>query len=199
MGRYTRFVSRSAPGLLPIFRSGAQLALLGQLFLNPGREQTLADLEQSTGVPQQTVSREVARLLNSGLLVGRRVGRQHFVKANEASPYFPELSGLLLKALGPQLLLAERLAKLVGVEEAYLFGSWARRYIGEIGLPPGDIDVVVVGEPDVDSVYDASSEVGRLVGQDVNPVVLTPAEWRARRSGFVRELRKGPLVSLVAG
>jgi predicted nucleotidyltransferase len=199
MGRYTRFVSRSAPSLLPIFRSEAQLALLGQLFLSPGREQTLAELEQATGVPQQTVSREVARLLNSGLLLGRRVGRLHFVKPNEASPYFPELSGLLLKALGPQSLLAEKLPKLDGVEEAYLFGSWARRYQGEIGPPPGDIDVVVIGEPDVDAVYDAAGELGRLLGQDVNPVVLTPAEWRAGRSGFIKELRKGPLVPLVTG
>jgi predicted nucleotidyltransferase len=199
MGRYTRFVSRSAPGLLPLFRSEAQLALLGQLFLHPDHEQTMAELQQSTGVPQQTVSREVGRLLNSGLLVGRRVGRLHFVRPNEASPYFPELSGLLLKALGPQSLLADSLRKLEGVEEAYLFGSWARRYQGQIGPPPGDIDLVVIGEPDVDAVYDAAAEVARLLGQDVNPVVLAPADWRVPRSGFVKELRQGPLVPLVTG
>jgi hypothetical protein len=34
------------------------------------------------------------------------------------------------------------------------------------------------------------------LGQEVNPVVLTPAEWRSKRSGFVHELRKGTLVEL---
>ncbi len=58
--------------------------------------------------------------------------------------------------------------------------------------------MVVIGEPDVDAVYEAASKVGRLLGQDVNPVVLLPAEWRTRPSGFVRELRKGPLVPLAA-
>ena len=67
-------------------------------------------------------------LLKAGLLAGRRVGRLHFVKPNEASPYFPELAVLLLKVFGPRSVLAERLADLDGVEEAYLFGSWARRY-----------------------------------------------------------------------
>ncbi len=187
-------MSRSAPGLVPIFRSEAQFSLLGQLFLHPDREHTIAELGEATGVPQQTVSREVARLLATGLLEGRRVGRLHLVKPNRASQYFPELSGLLLKALGPRSLMDERLSKMDGVEEAYLFGSWARRYKGEPGLPPGDIDVVVIGEPDIDAVYQAAGEVGRLVGQEVNPVVLTPAEWRSRRSGFVKEVRNGPLV-----
>ena len=172
------------------------MSLLGQLLLHPEREQTIAELEQATGIPQQTVSREVGRLLNAGLLAGRRVGRLHFVKPNEASPYFPELAGLLLKALGPRSVLGERLAGMDGVEEAYLFGSWARRYEGEPGPPPGDIDVVVIGQPDVDAVYEACREAGAILGQEVNPVVLTPTEWRSSRSGFVQELRKGTLVVL---
>ena len=32
-----------------------------------------------------------------------------------------------------------------GIGEAYLFGSWARRYVGERGAPPGNIDVVIIG------------------------------------------------------
>jgi predicted nucleotidyltransferase len=172
------------------------MSLLGQMFLHPEREQTIAELQQATGIPQQTVSREVARLLRAGVLAGRRVGRLHFIKPNEASPYFPELSGLLLKAFGPRSVLAERLCSLDGVEDAYLFGSWARRYEGEPGPPPGDIDVVVIGQPDIDAVYEACRQASGILGQEVNPVVLTPAEWRSKRSGFVQELRKGTLVEL---
>jgi len=39
-----------------------------------------------------------------------RQGRMHLVKPNTANPYYPELSGLLLKSLGPRSVLAERLA-----------------------------------------------------------------------------------------
>jgi DNA-binding transcriptional ArsR family regulator len=196
MGGYTRCVSRSAPGLLPIFRSDNQLRLLGQLFLHPDQEQTIAELEAATAIPQQTVSREVQRLVRVGLLEDRRQGRMHFVRPNPANPYFPELSGLLLKALGPRSVLSERLEPLEGIDEAYLFGSWARRYEGEPGPPPGDIDVVIVGEPDVDKVYEACRQAGSILGQEVNPVMLTQQEWRGRRSGFVREIRSGPLVAV---
>ena len=190
-------MSQSAPGLLPIFRSDSQLRLLGQLFLHAEQEQTIADLEQAAGIPQQTVSREVNRLLRAGVLRGRRVGRLHLVQPNEANPYFPELAGLLLKALGPRAVLAEHLTEVDGIQEAYLFGSWARRYTGEAGPPPGDIDLVVIGEPDVDEVYEACRKAGAVLGQEVNPVILGPEDWKARRSGFVREVRSGPLVTVV--
>jgi DNA-binding transcriptional ArsR family regulator len=190
-------MSRSAPGLVPIFRSDSQMRLLGRLFLHADQEQTISELEEATGIPQQTLSREVNRLLHAGLLEGRRVGRLHFVKPNQASPYYPELSGLLLKALGPLSVLADHLGNLEGIEAAYLFGSWARRYQGEAGPPPGDVDVVVIGSPDVDAVYNASSQAGEILGQEVNPVILTPEEWKARRSGFVRDVRSGPLIEIV--
>ena len=175
------------------------MRLLGQLFLHPDREQTIADLEQATGIPQQTVSREVNRLLDAGLLDGRRLGRLHLVKPNQTSPYFPELSGLLLKALGPRSVLAERLSDIEGIEDAYIFGSWARRYEGEPGAPPGDIDLVIIGEPDVDEVYEASRNAGAVLGQEVNAVILTPEEWQDRGSGFIREVSSGPLVRVSGG
>lgn len=192
-------MSQSAPALLPIFRSDSQMRLLGQLFLNPDREQTIAELEAATGVPQQTLSREVNRLLETGLLEGRRLGRLHLVKANRSSPFFPELAGLLLKAVGPVRVLSELLHHLARVEAVYLFGSWARRYHGEPGLPPGDIDVLVIGEPDVDEVYGACSEAAQTLGQEVNSVMMTADEWKAGRSGFIRQLQSGPLVEVGLG
>ena len=170
------------------------MQLLARVFLDSDREQTIAELVEATGIPQQTVSREVDRLLQAGLLSGRRVGRMHFVKPNVSNRYFPELSGLLLKALGPLPVLAEGLAKLEGIDEAYLFGSWARRYRGETGPPPGDIDLVVVGAPDVDEVYEACRRAGSILGQEINVVILAPEDWRAQDSGFVRDVRSRPLV-----
>jgi DNA-binding transcriptional ArsR family regulator len=196
LSEYTHDVSRSAPGLLPIFRSESQLWLLGQVFLHPDREQTITELEAATGIPQQTVSREVARLVDAGLLNDRRQGRMHFVTPDRTSPYFPELSALLLKVLGPRQVLTEALVTIGGIQAAYIFGSWARRYQGESGARPGDIDVVIIGEPDVDKVYEATHRASSELGQEVNAVFLTPAEWRARRTGFVRQIRSGPLVEV---
>ena len=48
---------------------------------------------------------------------------------------------------------------MAGVEAAYLFGSWAARYQGVEGQRPvGDIDLLVLGEPDRDELTLASTE-----------------------------------------
>lgn len=189
-------MSESSPGLLPIFRSGNQLRLLGFLFVHAGAEFSIAELERRTGISQQTISREVARLTEAGLLSVRRAGRMTLVGANEGSSYFPDLRALLLKAAGPSVMLAERLAEIAGITEAYLFGSWARRYDGEPGPPPADVDVLVIGDADPDAVEAVCEDVGRDLGLEVNPVVLSEAEWRDPASGFVRQLRGGSLVEL---
>lgn len=169
---------------------------MAHLFVHAGSALSIAELARRLEVSQQTISREVDRLTKAGLLSTTTVGRMKLVEANAASPYFPELRALLLKAAGPAVVLGERLAAVPGVGEAHVFGSWARRYEGELGPPPADVDVLVVGDPDPDAVEAACVEAGRELGLEVNPAVLSEEEWREAGSGFVRQLRKGPLVRL---
>jgi predicted nucleotidyltransferase len=164
--------------------------------VHAGSAFSIAELERRTGIPQQTISREVERLSKAGLLAVRSVGRTKLVEANADSPYFTELRGLLLKASGPAVVLGDRLAGVSGITDAYVFGSWARRYEGEVGAPPADVDVLIVGDADPDAVEAACVEAGRQLGLEVNPVVLSEEEWRRSRSGFVRQVRSGSLVRL---
>lgn len=92
-------MSKRAPALLPIFRSEHQLRLLEYLYVRAGKAFSIADLSRHTGIPQQTISREVKRLLEFGLLTSRTVERQKLVSANENSSYFSDLRDLLVKAI----------------------------------------------------------------------------------------------------
>ncbi len=189
-------MSRSPPAILPIFRSRHQLELLTYLFVRAGHASSIADLEGETGIPQQTLSREVDRLATAGILATRRVGRTKLVEADQNGAYFHELRSLLLKTGGPARILASELAGVEGIDAAYIFGSWARRYEGEIGAPPRDLDVVVVGDANPNEVDAACSAAQRQLGMEVNPVVVSLMDWRSGRSGFVRQIRRGPLVSI---
>jgi len=196
MGGIIQSVSESPPALLPIFRSENQLRLLGYLFAHADAAISIAELERRTGIPQQTISREVDRLAEAGLLAVRSSGRMRLVAANVGSPYFAELQALLLKVVGPAVFLSEALAEVRGIREAHVFGSWARRYRGEVGPSPADVDVVVVGDPDPETVDTVCMDVGRRLGLEVNAIVLSEREWDARGSGFLRQLREGPLVQV---
>lgn len=118
------------------------------------------------------------------------------ISADPDSPIFPELASLMLKTVGPKTVLEQLLAGVNGIEVAYIYGSWARRYHGEQGAQPADIDVLVVGKPDVNLVRRRGEQASERLGRDVNVSVLTSREWRDETSGFVRQLHSAPLVSL---
>jgi predicted nucleotidyltransferase len=189
--------SRQAPPLLPIFRSEHQLRLLAYLFLHPDRDYSLTELAQATRVPQPTISRETQRLLKAGVLSSESVGRTKLVRPNQEAPYFEELQGLLLKLVGPLPVLEELLDGIPGVEAAYIYGSWARRYLGEPGKPPRDLDVVVVGRPELEAIYSAVQEAEDDLGLEINPTVFSRQEWDAAESAFLATVRQGPLVPVV--
>lgn len=190
-------MSQSAPPLLPIFRSAAQLAVLTELFTGAAPEHSIGDLARRTGVPQATVSREVARLVEAGLLADREVGRTRLVRARVESPIHTELTALLLKVAGPPVVLAELLADVPGVHDAYVYGSWARRHLGEPGDEPADIDVLVIGDASaVRPAREAADAATERLGRDVTVSVLSPEEWAGGTSGFVRAVRESPLVRI---
>jgi DNA-binding transcriptional ArsR family regulator len=190
---YTR---TTPPPLLPLFRSEHQLHLLGELFVYAGEARSISELSTATGIPQATVSREVGRLEEAGLLRSVRRGRLRLVEANDQLPYYPELRVLLLKTIGPAPVLAHELGAVKGIDEAFIFGSWAARYHGEPGPSPRDIDLMVIGEPDLDAIYAACRRAEASIRLDVNPIVRSRTEWRRRGSGFLADVRKGPLVQV---
>jgi predicted nucleotidyltransferase/biotin operon repressor len=170
--------------------------LLARVYLEPDRPAHLAELAGELGLDRAGVKREADRLEDAGLVVSERVGRQRILRPNPNSPYYDHLHGLLLTAFGPAALVGPALHEVPGVEEAYLFGSWAARYAGVRGGDPADIDVLVVGSPDRTALYGVARELESLLGREVNPVVVSRERWDAEDEGFIREVKGSPLVEL---
>jgi predicted nucleotidyltransferase len=187
-----------APPLLPIFRSQGQARILARVFLDESNPVAIRELGRELRLAPSRVHDEVRRLEDAGLVVGERVGNQRLVRPNPRSPFYPELRGLLLKAFGPVRVLEPLLAQIDAIDDAFIYGSWARRYRGEAGPPPEDIDLLVIGEPPIDEVYAAADNASRQLGREVSVTVLSPAEWR-RSSGFAESVRAGPTVPVVVG
>jgi len=98
--------------------------------------------------------------------------------------------------MGPRAVVAHELTEVAGIDEAYIYGSWARRYHSEHGPPATDVDVLVIGRPNVADVRAATERASAQLRLDVNPTVLTPAEWKEAASGFLAHVRESPLVAL---
>ena len=188
-----------SPELLPLFRSRGQGRLLARVYLEPDRPAPLAQLARELRLDGGGITREANRLERAGLVRSERVGRSRVLHPNEDSLYYPELSGLLLKAFGPATILGPALARVDGIEHAYLFGSWAARYQGEPGPPPADIDLLLIGTPEWGAVARVARELTSLLGREVNPTILSPDQWRDDDDGFVRQVTREPRIELELG
>lgn len=185
------------PPLVPLFRSDAQARLLEQLALYREEPITIPELAGSIDVPYQTVYKEVQRLGNAGLLRIDKVGNAALVSLNHDSPAAGPLRDLLEAVLGLRRHLAHELCNLPAVDQVWIYGSWAARYHGtSAGPPPQDVDVLVVASGALSSkrVRQACSTVARRVNREINPVTIRRAEWERADSGFLRDVKNGPLV-----
>lgn len=178
---------------LPIFRSPEQERLLAELFLFIPHPISITELAKRTGTSVAGAHKEIERLEKAGLVTSAFAGRSRLVEADRTAPVYQDLRGLLAKTLGPEPLLRTALSELDGIAEAYIYGSWA----DPAAPAPGDIDVLVIGDPDIGRVYDAASAVEAEVGRSVNVVIRSRREWDEANGAFEKAVRSQPRVALV--
>ncbi len=157
------------------------------LYLHPDTEYGVSDLASGLGVPLSTLHREVVRLDEAGLISSRTLGRNRLIRANTAHPAAKALTQLLEVTFGPRVVVAEEFA-VPGAKQVVIFGSWAARYAGEVGAPPNDIDVLVIGKVDRADVYEAADRASARLGIEVNPVVRSAKQWADPEDALVKQI-----------
>lgn len=188
---------RPPPSLLPILRSQQQGEILALLLGDPALELSLTDLARRTGVPHPSVHREIERAESAGIVTSRKIGNTRLVRANVDSPYYAGVSDVLTRAFGVPAVIAEAIGAIDGVDEAYLYGSWAARHAGEPGIRPvGDIDVLILGNPDRDLVYAALRSAEARLGRPIQVTFREPGWLEAGEGSFHDTITSRPLLPL---
>jgi hypothetical protein len=107
------------------------------------------------------------------------------------------MSQIVVETYGPAPLLRSLLAELPGIREAYIYGSWAARRIGQPGPPARDIDVLVVGNPSRTGLLDVADAAQQQLHTEVNIHATTPEAWAAKDQPFLLTVASRPLITLV--
>ena len=187
-----------APLLLPILRSRQQGEVLAWLLDDPQQEISVSALARTLRIPQPSVFREIVRAESAGIVKSHLVGRTRVVSANTSSPYYSALREVLVRAFGVPHYLGRALTKVRGIDRAFVFGSWASRFAGQPGVRAvGDIDVLVLGNPDADDVYRRLAEVGTDLGYEIQ-ATIRPVNWiESGKGSFHDTVMSRPLVQII--
>lgn len=169
--------------------------LLGLLFMRPDESFHVREIARLAGVDAGNAHRVLRGFEQAGLVRATRSGNQRRYQANPQSPIFGELQGIVRKTFGLAGVLREALAPLAPrIQQAFVFGSVAR---GEAGAR-SDVDLMVVGDVTFGEVVETVYPLHERLGREVNPVVMTPKEFRARAKepGFIGRVLSGERIVL---
>jgi predicted nucleotidyltransferase len=175
-----------------------QQRTLRLLFGNAERSYFQQELIAQTGSGSGAVQRELARLVESGLVTMSRIGSQKHYQANRSAPIFEELRGIVTKTVGlidPLRSALRPLAK--RIDRALVYGSVAK---GEAHAA-SDIDLIVVaGNLTLEELFAKLAPAEKLLKRSIHPTLYTPAEFARRTAGgnaFLRKVLSGEHIDLI--
>jgi predicted nucleotidyltransferase len=195
--------AESRRGTAKIGLAGALFGLTQQkvlrlLFGHPEKSYFASELIELAGAGSGAVQRELARLVESGLVTEWTVGRQRHFQANVSSPIFEELSGIILKTSGIPELLRDALEPLADrARLILLYGSVA---LGR-DTSASDVDVLIVGDDiGLEEVYSLLESPERRLRRRINPTVYSWEEFSRRIAGrnpFLTKVLAGTTVPIL--
>jgi predicted nucleotidyltransferase len=177
-------------------RSKARQRLLAYYVANPAARLHLRDLAERLNVDPSNLSKELVRLQREGLFRSEVSGRQKYFQLNREYPLFAEVRSIVSKTIGAPFLLAQSLKQIEGIEEAYLYGSFASNQQDAAS----DIDLLVIGTPRDEVLAEAMRKIERQLGREVSYTVLTRKEFNSRRTrkdAFVENVLHNKRVPLI--
>src|SRR5260370_13478788 len=154
-------------------RPKARQRLLTYYFANPTARRHLRDLAQRLSIDPSNLAKELGRLEREGLFRSEVRGRQKYCQLDREYPLFGEVRSIVAKTIGAVPLIAQSLKKFEGLEEAYLYGSFARNQQDAAS----DIDVLVIGAPRSEGLAETVARLERPLGREVSFTVLTRKEF----------------------
>ncbi|HEX3069831.1 MAG TPA: nucleotidyltransferase domain-containing protein [Thermoanaerobaculia bacterium] len=194
---YRRAGTRSTSLADALFTT-TQQRILRLLFGNAERTYFQQELIAQTGSGSGAVQRELARLVESGLVIMRLIGSQKHYQANRHAPIFEELRGIVMKTVGlidPLRSALRPLAK--RIDRALVYGSVAKG----MAHAGSDIDLLVVASDlTLEELFAKLAPTEKRLGRSIHPTLYTPAEFARRKAGsnpFLRKVLAGEHVDLI--
>lgn len=189
-----RTKSRLLDALMPRTRQ----AILGATLLRPDHAWYAGELARHLGMPRSSLQRELSAMLAVGILKGRRKGRMLFIQANNESPVYADLRGLLSKTTGLVDLIRDALSRSQErIKISFVFGSIARAEETAVS----DIDLLIVGEAGLQEVAPLLHDCQEKLGREINPRCFRSDEFARRiasKDHFVLSVLSKPKI-FIAG
>ena len=156
----------------------------------------MSDLAKHLDVMPSSLQRELASLVEAGILQKRQDGNRIYYQPDPQCPILPELRGLLVKTSGIADVLKEMLQPFwEQTDFAFIYGSLARNE----ATSSSDIDLMLIGNLRLLELAPALKEAEKQLGRPINPTLLNWQEFARKVEGgnhFITTVLNAPQIYL---
>jgi predicted nucleotidyltransferase len=198
MGMIIPFMGINSQNLSDTLFTKVQQRVLSVIFGQPDRVFFGNEIIRLAGVGVGAVTRELNKLVSSGLIDVTRTGNQKHYQANPSSPIFSELRSIVLKTFGVADVLRQALLPFSDrIRVAFIYGSVAK---GK-DTAKSDIDLMVVSDNlGFSDIFAVLTEAEKQLGRQVSPTIYTGDEFSKKlRNGsdFINRVTYQPKIFIV--
>jgi len=170
--------------------------LLGYFYLHEHQSLYVNEMERQFGVDKRNLVKKLRELSAQGILVNEKKGKEIYYALNKKYPLFAEYRKIILKTYGIENDIKEILRRVKGIEEAYIFGSYAKNKMDA----HSDIDVLVIGDADTLVLQKKVAALQSGLEREINLVNIDRNDLNKRVAGkdpFITEIMRGDKIKLI--
>ncbi len=152
-----------------------QQRVLGLLYGKPDQSFYTNEIVRWAAMGRGTISRELDKLVSSGLLSVSREGNQNHYQARKDNPVYNELLGIVRKTFGVADVIRQALKPLdPKIQLAFVYGSVAK----STDAKSSDIDLMLVGESlEYADVMELLIPLEESLQRPINPTIYETADF----------------------
>jgi len=177
------------------FRSKITIKVLNYYFLNPEKRHYVNELARILDVDPGNLFRKLKELEKEGILISETKGNQKYFSLNKKYPFLKELKKTFEAKYGFLNSIKEKLSKLKGLKEAFVFGSFAKNTLS----PESDIDLLLIGEHSSLEAKKLILPLEKMIGREINIVDMTEKEFKKRKEKgdeFIKNIFSGKVIKI---
>lgn len=177
-------------------RSKVTIKILDYYFLNPDAQVYINELARILELDPKNTETKLKEFERKGLFNSEFRGKERYFFLAKGNPVLENYRQIFLKTYGIEKRLKDMLRGIKGLEEAYLFGSYANDTMDS----SSDIDILAIGSHPVLELQRGIAKLQKDVGREFNVTNLSRKEFEAKKKvgdPFISGVFKARTIRLV--
>ncbi len=178
------------------FKSKITKTLLSYFFLNDDIKMYVNDMAEKFDLDKRNLVKKLKELEKESILKTEILGNLKLYTLNKDFLLYNEFRSIILKTIGIQQIIKDKLIRFKNIEHVFIFGSYAGNNFDALS----DIDILIVGEADTIQINRLFSKLQKEYDREFNVINMSNNEFKKKekeRDSFINNILNKKHIKLI--